>query len=311
VFNVHPDATRQTRGTPIQNLIEINPTVEQVTALVRVSDLGVDKYIVMATRLGEVKRMDLRQFANIRRNGLAAMDLEKGDQMLVARLADPDMSIIMVSRNGKGVHFPLDKVRVRQGRAAGGVRGIRLMDDDEVIAMDVATPDANLLVLTERGYGKRTLVKQFRVTGRNVQGVIALKITEKTGPIAAAVVTGPDVEEVMVGSAKAMVTRTRIAEIRTMGRSTGGVKVMGNFKEGDRVISISAFKEGAYQEVAALPTLSAPRQDDRSNGNAPRQLVMNVSSDNDGDEDVDETNGSEEAMNKQQESPETDETGQA
>jgi DNA gyrase subunit A len=311
VFNVHPDATRQTRGTPIQNLIDINPAVEQVTALVRVNDLSVDKYIVMATRLGEVKRMDLSQFANIRRNGLAAMDLEKGDQMLVARLADPDMSIIMVSRHGKGVHFRLDEVRVRLGRAAGGVRGIRLLDDDEVIAMDVATPDANLLVLTERGYGKRTPVKQFRVTGRNVQGVIALKINEKTGPIAAAVVTGPDVEEVMVGSAKAMVTRTRIAEIRTLGRSTQGVKVMGNFREGDRVISISAFKEGAYQEVAALPTLSAPRQDDRANGHSPRQLVMDVPADEGLDEDVDEPNGSENAMDELEESPGTDDTDKA
>ena len=282
VFNVHQDTTRQTRGTPVQNLINIDPNVEQVNALVRVANLSVDQYIVMATRKGEIKRMHLSQYANIRSNGLAAFDLDEGDQMLVARLADPDMSVIMVTRNGKGVQFPLNEVTVRQTRGAGGVRGIRLVGDDEVIAMDVAKPNAYLLMLTEQGYGKRTAVSQFRTTGRNVQGVIALKINEKTGPMAAAAVTGPDVEEVMVGSSKAMVYRTSIDEIRRLGRVTQGVMIMNRLKEGDRVISISAFKEGAYQETSALPTLSAPRLDtstngrDHGNGQGPRQLTMDV-----------------------------------
>ena len=285
VFNVRSDATRQTRGTPIQNLLNIPPE-ERVNALVRVSDLNVERYIVIATRLGEVKRMHLRQFANIRSNGLLAMDLESGDQVLVARLAEPDMRIIMVSRNGKGVQFMLDEVAIRQTRGAGGVRGIRLIDKDELVAMDVANADDNLLVLTERGYGKRTAVKRFRVTGRNVQGVIALRINDKTGSIAGAVVTGPDVEEVMVGSAKAMVFRTRIEEIRTLGRTTQGVKVMTKLSDTDQVISISAFKEGAVQDVIQMPRLSAPRQDGRTNGKngkSARQLSMEVDAGDAGD----------------------------
>ncbi|MCI0778526.1 MAG: DNA gyrase subunit A [Chloroflexi bacterium] len=248
VFNIGEDLTRQTRGTPLQNLIAINAAEESVTAVVAISDLTVDQYIFMATRLGSVKRMALSQFANIRRNGLAAFDLKKGDSLLGARLADPDNTVIMVTRNGKAVHFALDEVRVRATRSAGGVRGIRLIDKDEVIGMDVATPGAQLLVLTERGYGKRTLVDHFRTTGRGVQGVIALKIMDKTGPLAAAVVTAEDVSEIMVGSAKAMVYRTSIKEIRTLGRVTQGVQVMNKLEADDKVISMSAFKERSWEE---------------------------------------------------------------
>jgi DNA gyrase subunit A len=247
VFRVGQDSTRQTRGTPIQNLIAVNPSEETVTAVLAIADLNVEKFIVMATQKGEVKRMELRQFSNIRSNGLAAFDLEKGDQLLGARLADPGTSVIIVTRNGKAVHFALDEVRVRATRSAGGVRGIRLIGDDLVVGVDVATPGAQLLVLTERGYGKRTIVDHFRTTGRGVQGVIALKITDKTGPIAAAVITGPDVEEVMVGSAKAMVYRTAIKEIRTLGRVTMGVQVMTKLRPDDQVISMSAFKERSFE----------------------------------------------------------------
>ena len=147
VFEVSQDATRQTRGTPIQNLIEaINPTEETVTAVVAISNPDDDKYIFMATRKGQVKKMELNQFANIRKSGLAAFDLEKedGDSLLTARLADSGMTAILITRNGQGVQFGLtDKdVRTRKGRSAGGVRGIRLIEGDEVVAMDVAWPES-------------------------------------------------------------------------------------------------------------------------------------------------------------------------
>ena len=303
VFNIGQDATRQTRGTPIQNLIAINASEETVTAVVAISDLTVDQYIVMATRKGEIKRMALSQFANIRSNGLAAFDLEKGDLLLGARLADPGMTVIMVTRNGKAVHFALDEVRVRATRSAGGVRGIRLIDDDELIGMDVATPGAQLLVLTERGYGKRTLVDHFRTTGRGVQGVIALKISDKSGPLAAAVVTGPDVEEIMVGSAKAMVYRTAIKEIRTLGRNTQGVQVMTKLAPGDQVISMSAFKERSWEDLPELPKVSARKAStngaDGANGAKPSvsQLALELPPDGDGaaeSDDADDADGSDE-----------------
>ena len=274
VFNIRPDNSRATRGIPVQNIIGIGSS-ERVTALVAVAvtDLNVSKFIVMATRRGEIKQMLLSQFANIRANGLAALDLDEGDSMVSARLAEPDMSVIVVTRNGKGVQFALEEIPLRQTRGAGGVRAIRLSPDDQVIAMDVARPGHMLLVLTERGYGKRTAVRQFRTTGRNVVGVIALKVSERTGSLAAAAVTGPDVEEVMVGSAKAMVYRTRIQEIRMLGRATQGVKVMDKLDPSDRVISISAFKERPHLEEASLPRLASPTS--QTNGKRPpRQLSL-------------------------------------
>ena len=253
VFEVSQDATRQTRGTPIQNLIEaINPAEETVTAVVAISNPDDDKYIFMATRKGQVKKMELNQFTNIRKSGLAAFDLEKqdGDSLLTARLADSGMTAILITRNGQGVQFGLtDKdVRTRKGRSAGGVRGIRLIDGDEVVAMDVAWPESRLLILSSRGYGKRTAAEKFRVTGRGAQGVIAMKITDRTGPIAGAVVTGPDVEEIMVGSQKAIVYRTAIKEIRSLGRNTQGVQVMTKLAPDDEVISMSAFRERTWED---------------------------------------------------------------
>ena len=304
VFETGQDSTRQSRGTPVQNLIEaINPAEETVTAVVGIpANLDADKWIFMATRKGEVKRMRLNHFQNIRSNGLAAFDLEKDDSLLTARLADEGASAILVTRNGKGVRFDLEKVTERQTRGSGGVRGIRLLDDDEVVAMDVAPPErglcqthyaewrrqqtggdalnhvvhlgadergalcdedcerlaehivgsGQLMILSSRGYGKRTAVANFRETGRGVQGVIAMKITDKTGPIAAAVVTGLDVEEIMVGSRKAMVYRTRIKEIRSLGRNTQGVQVMTKLVDDDEVISMSAFRERSAAEFEEL-----------------------------------------------------------
>ena len=255
VFEVGEDSSRQTRGTPIQNLIEsINPSEETVTAVVAIPDPHADQFIFMVTRKGKVKKMHLDKFQNIRRAGLAAFDLEPNDSLLTARLAEEGMTAVLISRNGKGVQFSLDAVTERQGRSTGGVGGMRLPDDeDEVVAMEVVTPDARLLIMSELGYGKRTAVETFRTTGRNTQGVIAMKITEKTGPIAGAVVTGSDDEEIMVGSRNAIIYRTSLAEIRTLGRNTQGVKIMTKLAEDDVVISMSAFRERTWEDFEKLP----------------------------------------------------------
>ena len=271
VFEVGEDSSRQTRGTPIQNLLEsINPNTETVTAVVAIPDPLADLFIFMATRKGKVKKMHLDKFQNIRRVGLAAFDLESNDSLLTARLAEEGMTAVLISRNGKGVQFSLDAVTERQGRSTGGVGGMRLLDDDELVAMEVVTPDARLLIVSERGYGKRTAVETFRTTGRNAQGVYAMKITEKTGPIAGAVVTGSDDEEIIVGSRNAMVYRTSLADIRTLGRITQGVKVMTKLAEDDVVISMSAFRERTWEDFERLPKVQPKKARSQSNnGHAP------------------------------------------
>ena len=230
-----------------------------------------DLFIFMATRKGKVKKMHLSQFQNIRRAGLPAFNLEPNDSLLTARLAEEGMTAVLISRNGKGVQFSLDAVRERQGRSTGGVGGMNLTDDgDEVVAMEVVTPDARLLIMSELGYGKRTAVETFRTTGRNAQGVYAMKITEKTGPIAGAVVTGSDDEEIMVGSRNAMIYRTSLAEIRTLGRIAQGVKIMTKLAEGDVVISMSAFRERTWEDFERLPKVEPKKARAAStNGHGP------------------------------------------
>ena len=275
VFEVGEDSSRQTRGTPIQNLLEsINPNEETVTAVVAIPDPLADLFIFMATRKGKVKKMHLDKFQNIRRVGLAAFDLEKDDSLLTARLAEEGMNAVLISRKGKGVQFSLEAVTERQGRSTGGVGGMRLVDDDEVVSMEVVTPDARLLIVSELGYGKRTAVETFRTTGRNTQGVIAMKITEKTGPIAGAVVTGADDEEIMVGSRNAMIYRTSLAEIRTLGRNTQGVKIMTKLADDDVVISMSAFRERTWEDFEKLPKVQPKKARPAStNGHAATAML--------------------------------------
>ena len=282
VFEVGEDSSRQTRGTPIQNLIEaINPNEETVTAVVAIPDPHADLFIFMATRKGKVKKMHLSQFQNIRRAGLPAFNLESNDSLLTARLAEEGMTAVLISRNGKGVQFSLDAVRERQGRSAGGVGGMNLTDEgDEVVAMEVVTPDARLLIMSERGYGKRTAVETFRTTGRNAQGVYAMKITEKTGPIAGAVVTGSDDEEIMVGSRNAIIYRTSLAEIRTLGRIAQGVKIMTKLADDDVVISMSAFRERTWEDFESLPPVQPKKARAAStNGHASDAMLDDTDAD--------------------------------
>ena len=292
VFDVGEDSSRQTRGTPIQNLLEaINPNTETVTAVVAIPEPLADLFIFMVTRKGKVKKMHLDKFQNIRRVGLAAFDLEPNDSLLTARLAEEGMTAVLISRNGKGVQFSLDAVTERQGRSTGGVGGMRLLEGDEVVAMEVVTPDARLLIMSELGYGKRTAVETFRTTGRNTQGVIAMRITEKTGPIAGAVITGSDDEEIIVGSRNAMVYRTSLADIRTIGRIAQGVKVMTKLTEDDVVISMSAFRERTWEDFEKLPKVQPKKaRAGSTNGHAAIAMLDDAAADSDVDTpDDDET----------------------
>ena len=280
-FEVPPDTSKQTRGTTLQNLINIPHQTERVTAVLAVQNLYEDQYILLGTRRGEVKRMHLSQLSNIRSNGLNAMDLEKNDTIIAARLAEPETRIIIVSRLGQGIQFTLDQVRVRQTRGAGGVRGIRLDKDDEVIAMEVVTPNAYLLTLSDRGYGKRTRVDRFPLQGRLGHGVIATRITDKSGPVAAAVVVTEEIEEVIVGTRKAMVFRTPLSEIPRLGRATQGVMVMDPKKlaSDDRIISVSTLIE---REEEKEPPAKGQRKgglrsrNGHKNGKETSQLALDV-----------------------------------
>ena len=235
-FEIPVDASRTTRGTPAVNLLSLSEG-ERINAVVVKTGISQEGYILLATRMGEIKRMDFSVLANIRSNGLIAMDIEDGDEVISAWQAGENDDVVMVSEKGMAARFPISKVPTRQ-RPAGGVRGMRLDPGDKVVSMDVVIPGAQLLVVSRNGLGKLTPITSYRQTGRDVKGVTTLKITDKSGPVATAHLV-QDATEVLLISEKGVIVRVPLSEIRSLGRITQGVKIM-NPDEGDFVATATS-----------------------------------------------------------------------
>ena len=239
-YDLRADTSRNSRGVPMVNLIPLTDR-EHVNAVVAVPDLGVEgRYLVLATRKGLVKRVTVDQIANIRRAGLIIMNLRDDDELVTARLAVEEDHVMMVTRQGQSIRFALAEVTPRL-RVAGGVKGMELLARDVVIAMDVVAPNSKLLVISRKGFGKLTDLNRYKVQGRGGQGVKTLKVTRKTGQVAAAQVI-TDSDELYVVSSKAKVLRTNLSEIRSTGRSAQGVTIF-KLDPGDSVASIACVGE--------------------------------------------------------------------
>ena len=265
-FELAADASRTSRGTPVANIINLEPR-EHVNAVVTVSDLREDKYLVMATVAGQVKRMHLPEIANIRRGGLNAFNLKPGDELQSVILATPEEDIIMVSEQGMAIRFPSTDIRARQ-RAAGGMRGMTLQNNDKIVSADVVSPTGSLLVVTRRGYGKLSEMRRYRQQKRGGKGLITLKIARKNGRVAAAQVVDREVDgddTVLILTEKAQVIRVHLNEVRETGRITQGV-IMAVPDTGDAVSAIRAMKTReapadllSEEEIAASGTETAPQ----------------------------------------------------
>ena len=241
-YELRADTSRNTRGVPLPNVISISDT-ETVSAVIGMSAEELetnDRFLVLATSGGKIKRMALSSVSNIRNAGLMIMNLNPNDELVSVRPSDPVEDVIMVTKQGMSIRFPSSEVRPQQ-RAAGGVRGMKLESKDRVISMDVGTDDTRLLVISKLGYGKITPLSSYRVTGRGGKGIKTFNIRSKTGVVADAQVID-DSKEVYVVSEQAQVLRTSLSEIRSMGRATQGVTI---FKpaEGDSVASISCVSD--------------------------------------------------------------------
>ncbi|MCH7837309.1 MAG: DNA gyrase subunit A [Chloroflexi bacterium] len=232
-----PDASRQARGIPLINLIEIDQR-EQVTAVVVAQDFDKDA-MVLATSMGEVKKTPLSEFASVRRAGLIAMDLEKQDVLVSAKLAHEEDEAIIVTSDGQSVRFPVADLR-SASRASGGVRGVRLGKKAQLVGMEIASAGDQLLVLTANGAGKRTPMEEFPTHHRGGSGVIAFSLVDKTGPVVAARAV-KDSQELIIISQDGIVLRTRMDGISIQGRPTRGVAVIG-VGPGDRVASIAVIE---------------------------------------------------------------------
>lgn len=250
-----PEAGRTAKGVALINVVDMDQG-EVVTAVIATSDFESD-CLVLATKLGEVKRTRLSEFSQVRRAGLIAMNLEPGDELIAARLTHSSDDVIMISAQGQAMRFAVDDLRMAS-RASGGVRGMRLAKGDRIVAMEVADPKADLLSLSEKGFGKKTRVSEYPKHNRGGGGVKTFVITPKTGPLVAARAV-IDSQDLMVMTRDGVVMRTTVKDIRRTGRAASGVHVM-DIAPGDAVASIATIdQEGGPSTIveAVKPARSA------------------------------------------------------
>jgi len=230
-----PEGERAARGRPLVNLLQLDPD-EKITAVVPVQEFSEDKYLFTATRQGIVKKTVLSAYQNIRRDGIIALKIQEGDDVIGAEVTDGNQDILLTTRQGIAVRFGENDVRT-VGRVSTGVKGIDLRAGDEVVGMVVVQDQASLLTLSENGYGKRTEVEVYPTIRRGGKGVIDIKTTERNGGVVASKMV-QDEDEVMIVTANGIMIRLPVESISQIGRNTQGVRVI-NLGDGDRVIDMT------------------------------------------------------------------------
>lgn len=242
-----PEMGRTARGTPIINLIQIDQD-ERVHAVIPVKEFIEDNFLFFATQQGIVKKSPLSEFAQIRRNGLFAINLRKGDELVAVHMTDGDQEIIMGTSGGMAIRFHEQDVRV-MGRAATGVKGITLAEDDIVIDMDIAIPGKEVIIVSSKGYGKRTPLEEYRVQSRGGKGIKTMNLTKKNGHIVGHKIISPE-EDLMVVTEAGVVIRMNISGISSLGRYAQGVRLI-RLDKGEEVSTVARveFPEDEEEET--------------------------------------------------------------
>ena len=234
-----PEAGRTARGTAIINLLQLMPG-ERITAVIPISKFEEGQYLMMATRKGLVKKTPIQDYANVRKIGLAAISLRDDDELIEVKATDDKKDIILVTKYGQCIRFKESDVR-STGRVSMGVRGINLLDGDEVVAMQLNTQGYYLLVVSENGMGKRTSISEFTCQNRGGKGVKCYKITEKTGNVIGAKAVNEENEFMMI-TTEGIIIRLQCSDISILGRITSGVKLI-NLSDGVTVASFAKVRE--------------------------------------------------------------------
>ena len=240
-----PDVGPGGKGKAIANLVAMDPE-EKIAALLAVKEFESDKFIVMGTQHGVVKKTELTAFSNPRAGGIIALGVEEGDRVMAVRMTDGQGEIFIGTRgtgdgNGMAIRFPETDVRA-MGRAAYGVRGISLRDGDEVVAMEIVRPDGGtLLTVTENGYGKRTEIEEYRVQSRGGMGIINIQTSQRNGRVVGIALVSDD-DEVLLISQQGKILRMAARDVRTIGRATQGVRLI-DIDADDRVVSVARLAE--------------------------------------------------------------------
>ena len=241
-----PEASRTARGTAIVNLIPLMPE-EKITSMIPMKEYRDDQYLVMATMQGIVKRTRLSDFANIRKNGLAAISLRDGDKLIEVKRASDDDEVMLFTKYGQCMRFHVSDVR-SMGRISRGVIGMNIMDGDSIIAMQLVSQGESVMIVSENGLGKCTLISEFPVHHRGGKGVKCYKITEKTGNLVGVKAVEKD-DEVMLINTEGTIIRIRVADTALSSRITSGVKLI-NLSENERVASIAKVRKEVLIEEA-------------------------------------------------------------
>ena len=226
---------------------------ERITAVVRVPpDLGEGSYMVMSTRLGEVKKTAMKAFANVRRDGIIAMDLEVSDEFVGAHLCSDDDDVMMITARGQAIRFAVKSLR-SASRTSGGVRGIRLRSGDQVVGMEVPIEGQAILVVSARGQGKRTPVEEYPRHGRGGQGIITFRTHPKSGDLITARMVDPEHELIFI-SERGIIMRTPVKGVSLQGRPTQGVNLM-DVGDDDRVAAVAVIDMSKdFSAIEVLPT---------------------------------------------------------
>ena len=244
-----PEAGRTARGTAIVNLLQMQPG-EKITAIIPMRELNEDKYLFMATKKGMVKKTPMLEYENVRKNGRQAIVLRDDDELIEVKATDNTQDIFLVTKKGMCIRFKETDVRVT-GRVSMGVIGMRFDEDDEVIGMQMESQGEHLLVVSENGMGKRTLISEFNAQNRGGKGVFCYKVTEKTGYLIGAKLVS-DGREIMLITTEGIVIRMSVDDISVIGRNTSGVKLMNIDQDSDiKVASIAKVRESATRDNEA------------------------------------------------------------
>ena len=240
-----PEASRTARGTAIVNLLQLSGG-EKVTNMIPMPEIEEGHYLIMATRDGLIKKTAMSEFRNLRRSGLIAIVLNEGDELIGVELCRDGEELLLGTRQGKAIRFAERHVRA-MGRASHGVHSMRLAEGDVVTDLCVIEEGAHVLSITENGYGKRTDPEQYRETGRNGKGIIAMALTDKTGLLTAQLMVHED-EDILLITDDGTIIRTPVDDIRLCGRATQGVRLM-RVSEGSRIVAVArAEKEEEPEE---------------------------------------------------------------
>src|SRR5687768_2867737 len=247
-----PDVGADGKGKSIANLVQFE-SGEKLAAMLAVQEFADNRFVVMGTRKGTIKKTELSAFANPRAGGIIAMGIEADDSVIDVQLSDGQSEIFIGTRDGKSIRFDEREVRA-MGRTSYGVRGIQLREGYEVVAMHVAKPGGTLLTVTEKGYAKNTLIDEYRVTGRGGLGVKNVEVTDKNGAVVAIAQIHAN-EELLVMTEWGKILRTPANEIRTIGRATQGVRLM-ELEGEDKIVSVALVEATTSDEPAGEPPQS-------------------------------------------------------